>query len=212
MFFLEFHFDLSSRYESGVFAEPFSIVGVASLYHNPELRAIFEGIGVWKSQKGLRDVLGSRAAGFALSWYSTGYEVRKYGLIVRREGDGLPPPIASGWTRPRYEPVVRVQDESIKGNHDEPKFLQETNFKLKMYRPHRLGAAGLACLLFTFFVIIIYYNRDNKNTSFEHFMDSQGFGVRFLFTSVGVIIRYYWGSIFQGNRAFLSPKYTIPFK
>ena len=30
-------------------------------------------------------------------------------------------------------------------------------------------------------------------------MDSQGFGVRFLFTSIGVFIKYYWGTIFRSN-------------
>jgi hypothetical protein len=58
---------------------------------------------------------------------------------------------------------------------------------------------GLICLLLVLLIVIVYYKLTDYDSGFEHFMDSQGFGVRFLFTSIGVIIKLYWNKIFGGN-------------
>jgi hypothetical protein len=65
--------------------------------------------------------------------------------------------------------------------------------------PHRKGAIGLIFFLLGLLVVIIYYKLEyDPNSQFEQFMDSQGFGVRFLFTAIGVLIKLYWSSIFKG--------------
>lgn len=44
---------------------------------------------------------------------------------------------------------------------------------------------------------VLYYKLKDEDTALERFMDSQSFGVRFLFTAVDVIIKYYWESFFK---------------
>jgi hypothetical protein len=63
---------------------------------------------------------------------------------------------------------------------------------------------GLIVVLVGLAVLSVYYKLEyNPNSGFERFMDSEGFGVRFLFTLVGVIISRYWTGIFQGELAAL---------
>ena len=47
--------------------------------------------------------------------------------------------------------------------------------------------------------VILYYNNTGGDTPFERFMDNQGFGVRFLFTTVGIGITFFWGSFFTSE-------------
>ncbi|KAH8799705.1 hypothetical protein F5884DRAFT_810952 [Xylogone sp. PMI_703] len=56
---------------------------------------------------------------------------------------------------------------------------------------------GLMLLLSGLIVVIIYYKMVYADTGLERFMDSQGFGVRFLFTAIGVIIKQYWSKVFE---------------
>jgi hypothetical protein len=47
--------------------------------------------------------------------------------------------------------------------------------------------------------LIIYYNRTGGDTGFERFMDSQAFGVSFLLTAIGVILKMYWSLLDDGK-------------
>ncbi|KAI0384120.1 hypothetical protein F5Y04DRAFT_249022, partial [Hypomontagnella monticulosa] len=64
------------------------------------------------------------------------------------------------------------------------------------------------CLVLVFLcgtlALIVYYESGMWNNSFEDFMDSQSFGVRFLFASIGVIISIFWERFARGV-AILSP-------
>jgi len=48
--------------------------------------------------------------------------------------------------------------------------------------------------------LITYYYWTSGTTGFESFMDSQGFGIRFMMTFVGVVIKTIWGNIDQNLR------------
>jgi hypothetical protein len=43
--------------------------------------------------------------------------------------------------------------------------------------------------------LITYYHWTSGNTGFEKFMDSQGFGVRFMMTVLGVVVKLFWSNI-----------------
>ncbi|KAF1997785.1 hypothetical protein P154DRAFT_565134 [Amniculicola lignicola CBS 123094] len=45
--------------------------------------------------------------------------------------------------------------------------------------------------------LIITYRYTGGDNGFERFMDSQGFGVRFLFAFIGVAISHFWSGVFQ---------------
>jgi hypothetical protein len=61
---------------------------------------------------------------------------------------------------------------------------------------------GKISLLFTVcgvLVLILYYSQTGGDTAFERFLDSDSFGVRFLFTSFGSIISFFWSSFFNSK-------------
>ncbi|KAK4212793.1 hypothetical protein QBC37DRAFT_317663 [Rhypophila decipiens] len=52
-------------------------------------------------------------------------------------------------------------------------------------------------LLVGLLILILYYEMMLEDSSFERFMDSQSFGVRLLFTSLGTIISLFWDYYFS---------------
>ncbi len=54
-------------------------------------------------------------------------------------------------------------------------------------------------LLCGLLAVILYYNNTGGDTPFEDFMDRQSFGVRFLFTALGVLISFFWSALFTGE-------------
>lgn len=51
-------------------------------------------------------------------------------------------------------------------------------------------------LLLALMALLIYYHLARKNTAFELFMDSQTFGVKFLFAALGSLFAIFWSSFF----------------
>jgi hypothetical protein len=59
-------------------------------------------------------------------------------------------------------------------------------------------------------ILIIYYHLVGTPSGFESFMDSQSMGVRFLMTTIGVLIKTYWTSLERG-RVFPFPTFlSVP--
>lgn len=48
-------------------------------------------------------------------------------------------------------------------------------------------------------VLLIYYHMLHEDNAFELFMDSQAFGVKFLFAAMGTCITFFWASFFQSE-------------
>ncbi|KAI0418768.1 hypothetical protein F5X98DRAFT_109463 [Xylaria grammica] len=60
-----------------------------------------------------------------------------------------------------------------------------------------LGISGRLCMLFMLsgvLILVLYYAQTGGDTAFERFIDSDTFGVRVLFSSLGVIISLFWSS------------------
>lgn len=79
------------------------------------------------------------------------------------------------------------------------------NWDRKLAPSHRVSAACLFVLLLVLAALILAYHYKSGENGFEQFMDSQGFGARFLFTLVGVIISFYWRLIFEGICSITTP-------
>lgn len=47
--------------------------------------------------------------------------------------------------------------------------------------------------------LLVYYHLLQEDNPFELFMDSQAFGVKFLFAAVGTCITFFWTSFFQSK-------------
>jgi hypothetical protein len=65
-----------------------------------------------------------------------------------------------------------------------------------------LQVAGFGVFLAALGAVNLYYRFAGGDTTFECFMDSQGFGVRFLFTTFGVINSLFWGYTRNGMCSF----------
>lgn len=57
--------------------------------------------------------------------------------------------------------------------------------------------AALICLVASVMAIVGYYQKSAGSSGFERFMDSRGFGVRFLFTALGVLLGGFMESFFE---------------
>jgi len=82
---------------------------------------------------------------------------------------------------------------------DDTRQLDRQNRKesvLLTLRPYSLGLFWLS--LVGLLVLIQYYYNISTVTGFERFMDSQGFGVRLMMTTIGVLIKLYWTQLDGG--------------
>jgi hypothetical protein len=168
------------RYMSGVFAEPTSIAGLATLLSNPKVSGDFQYPLHGGSEK----------------QFYTSLTKKQYHIDHYTDQDGS--------TMYGFAPIAQAAYSEGFLAHDGIPLSQHTKQpapkqQLKFSHPHRKGAIGLFFVLSCLSALIIYYKLSFTNSGFESFMDSQGFGVRFLFTSVGVIIKLYWSSIFRGR-------------
>jgi len=170
---------LMHPYSTGVFAEPFSIAGLATLFHNQE---IFDDIRQVRghSKKQLRMHLAKGK--YKLAFYTDHDGSMKYGIVPQHVSTGSP------ITTPKIE--LTYAQEAIA-----PAIQKNLQFN----RPHLTGAIGFICFLLGLLAVILYYKLRNNGDGFERFMDSQVFGVKFLFTLIGVLIKLYWSSIFKGT-------------
>lgn len=169
------------RYSTGVFAEPFSIAGLATLFHNQEIFDDFRQVR-GHSKKQLRKHLAKGR--YKLAFYTDHDGSMKYGIVPRHVS-----------TVSTVSPITTLKIESTYAQEAVAPAIQKN---LQFNRPHLTGAIGFICFLLGLLAVILYYKLRNNGDGFERFMDSQGFGVKFLFTLIGVLIKLYWGSIFKG--------------
>lgn len=66
------------------------------------------------------------------------------------------------------------------------------------------GRCLLIFILYCILIILVYYETTSADTGFERFMDSQGFGVNFFFTALGVIVGACMEMVFR-SVATISP-------
>jgi hypothetical protein len=171
------------RYTTGVFAEPNSIAGLASLFHHPDVVQDFRNAAVTLSGTGEKTYKPLLQEQYRLDYYTLPNGSARYGFIPSAPRLGF--------------------NHHAERNH----FLRHDNSAvqpLPTSYPHRNSSIGLLAVLLALLAVIVYYKVKNFDDSgFEKFMDSEGFGVRFLFTLVGVIIARYWAIIFRGTSSCL---------
>jgi hypothetical protein len=158
-----------------VSSDPRSIAGVASLFFDPSVQQDFKEHGVAASQSTLKAALSGSA--YRLSFLTRYDGVNLTALIKTRAREISP-----------VQSLYKHDYSSLGWN----RIVQQA----PRYR-------GLASILFLLLVgleaLIITYYFTGGETGFENFMSGQGFGVRFLFTSIGIIISSYWDRVFQSK-------------
>lgn len=185
-------FNFLWRWKSGVYTNPWSICGMAGLTQNRDVRALFvQGMKSRAPQRNGPDgTLKSKIADrrFKLDWFHNGGGKMEYGVML--------------WDRhsevaPLYHDSHAAQEEESPAPH--AKGANRLPFMLGLF-----GSLLFLSVLLGLLALIVYYNSTGDDTAFERFMDSQSFGTKFLFTSIGTVVTLFWSS-FVGSESNESP-------
>ena len=188
-----------ARKKSGVSSNPRSISGVAALIHDKQLEEDLRRLNPYVTDKRplVAALQGQRyKIGF---WYEPN-EGKCYGLmscesISELEKRHIRKP------NKNTKPLIAINPVEEKFYHRSLRMI----FKNLLIHPISIVFYGL--LIIGLEVIVIYYNQTVGDTPFERFMDSQGFGITFLFTAVGIVLEKYWNLLDSGEYA---PSFFIP--
>jgi hypothetical protein len=166
---------------SGVFANPHSIAAVATLFHNPEILQIFLSYQPVTKEEYFKSILKQHR--YQLGYYNNRDGTIPYGFLVTPGHlDDDPSPNTYNTSHKYITPNL---NDSVSSPTTD-RYGSESIFAQK------LQCIAFAAFLLGLMIVIIYYKLTDYNTPFERFMDSQGFGVRFIFTLIGVIVKKFW--------------------
>ncbi|KAI1294489.1 hypothetical protein F5Y03DRAFT_314772 [Xylaria venustula] len=166
-----------ARWRLGVYSNPWSMCTLASLSAHPDVRRLVLDAA---HSKQARTQLKNQD--FKLDYFRGAKGQLEYGIVAldRFRGTGL---------SSIYEKVPLTgnnEDNDVSGRRHGPPFFM-------------LGIIGRLCSLFLLsgvLVLVLYYANTGGDTAFENFIDSDSFGVQFLFTGLGVLISLFWFSFF----------------
>ncbi|KAJ3555362.1 hypothetical protein NPX13_g10369 [Xylaria arbuscula] len=180
------------RWRLGVYSNPWSMSTLASLSVNPEVRRMILDVATGSDTKRARSDL--RHQDFKLDYFHGVKEQMEYGIVAldRFRGTGL-----SMYQNEKSPLTSGIKDEGFLGRRNSSPFFM-------------LGIVGRVCL-FLFMsgvlVLVLYYARTGGDTPFEQFIDSDSFGVQFLFTGLGVVITLLWSGFFGAVSVMNSYQY-----
>jgi hypothetical protein len=176
---------LLARWRLGVKTNPWSICAMATLSVNSEVREIARSTAVVKGTdtNHNKDCSAKQKIFMLEQFRSSGGSV-EYGIVVLDDAQ-----------------CQKGVNEFAPGSYPHYGIDHHSSPKRKHHVPFfMLSIFGRACLLSILcgvLVLILYYSRTGGDTGFENFIDSDSFGVRFLFTAFGVIISSAWSSLFD---------------
>ena len=183
------------RRKSGLYANPYSIAGIASLFQDDSLIEKVRQLHPYPSKPAaLKSFL--QASHYRIGTYQSLDGGTTYGLTVCPNDSEVRRTDHTACSRDgkKYTAVtVTAVDEHSISVRPKPR---RTSITLLTHPISLiifcLTAVGLE-------ILIIYYYHTGGNTAFERFMDSDGFGVGFLFTAVGVVLKMYWTLLDDGK-------------
>ena len=189
-----------SRRNSGVYANPSSIAGIATLFQNQTLIDEFRQLDPdgFDSRRLEAQLQGNR---YRLGHFQHRDGSIDYGIMRCTEetfySDDTDPnsqhsrAIAPDKNR-KYTTVSVTPVEAEPTQPRKPK---------PDYFLHSATVVAFAVFVSGLLTLVVYYNQTGGDTAFERFMDSQTFGVTFMFTAVGVMLKMYWGVVDDDLRA-----------
>ena len=168
---------------TGVYANPHSLAAVATLFHHTRLLDMIQNIPSSTREKALISFLNAHS--YEMGYYQHN-QGTAYGIIVDSKDQGE----STGYTYINLNDGLPSTTSSA-GNQAR-----------KMKRAAQVLFFSLALVVLAA-VILWYRFSASENVVFD-FMNSQSFGVRFLFTAFGVLIRLFWdyarsGMFFRGR-------------
>lgn len=180
------------RKRSGVYANPLSIAALATLFQNQQVIEDFRRLNPYYTDtKMIRAAL--RENRYRIGPYVDHEGAKCYGLTKCHDDHALMDPNYQTSFR-KGQKYSSVSVTSVE-DHQRPK----KRISLASLFIHPAAIITFAIFVAGLEVLIIYYNRTGGDTGFERWMDSQSFGVGFLFTAVGVILKMYWSILDEGK-------------
>ena len=185
-----------ARKKSGVYSNPFSIASVAALFQNKEVVEEFRRIDTHITDKAtLLGILESEA--YKIGDYKTGEGGSSYGFLIWKYSTDS---IAND-RRTRNRDGNKYTSIMAKEADDSSPSRSKLRTTSKGFLTHRASVMVYGVLIAGLLALVVSYNQTGGDTPFERFMDSQSFGVTFLFTAVGVGIEMYWALLDNGKQA-----------
>ncbi|KAH8674214.1 hypothetical protein BX600DRAFT_509400 [Xylariales sp. PMI_506] len=183
-----------ARWKTGVSTNPWSIAGIAGLARNKSMRNLLMAADAGHSPGGLlQDSLAGRK--FRLDWFRNEEGVMEYGIVL-----------CDRWWVDHQSTtnlIDVVGGAKHRGSFSTSK-KNDSPFWMLGYTSRIFFLLGLSGIL----AMILYYENTGADTSFERFMDGQSFGVKFVFTGIGVLITFFWSAFFN-SIASMSPYLLI---
>ncbi|KAF2971841.1 hypothetical protein GQX73_g1757 [Xylaria multiplex] len=174
------------KWHLGVYTNPRSICALASLSLNKEVQQLVAG-----TEAPLRDqhhdLIGRKI--FVLRHFQLAAGKTEYGIVALDEPNEVQSRHAHGSDN-RVIPLANRPSASASSKRQ------------PSAKPFTLGYIRRLSLLFIIsgvLVLVLYYSQNSSDTAFERFIDSDSFGLRFLFTSFGVVISFLWSSFFDSK-------------
>ncbi|KAL2059971.1 hypothetical protein VTL71DRAFT_10126 [Oculimacula yallundae] len=169
--FLIFVVIFARRRSTGVYANPHSLAAVATLFHHPHLTYVLRKIPSATLEKHLAAFL--EAHKYELGYYQN-EQGTAYGVLANPEYQTQP----EGYTH------IDLNEGG------DPVIASAGNNTRKMKRAAQVMFFMLAIAALT--AVVSWYRFSSSDNVVFRFMESQSFGVRFVFTSFGVLIRLFW--------------------
>lgn len=167
---------------TGVSADPRCIAGLATVFSDPDVQREFNQVYSPADQKRLDETL----------------QGRTYRLETLTHGDGYTNTVAITGAVSGLSYVPPASEEKQEYYTVSAKALDQ---QLSMRYAHRVAAVAFAALVAGLLALIVTYRFTGGDTGFERFMSGQGFGVKFLFTLVAMIIAWFWAKLFRGKES-----------
>ncbi|KAI0436109.1 hypothetical protein F4803DRAFT_543346 [Xylaria telfairii] len=177
------------RWRLGVYTNPWSMCALASLSTNLDVQRLVIAAVTGPNIKQARSQL--KHQDFKLDYFRGTKGQAEYGLVTHDRFNNIRPPSAYEGEEPSL--TTRLRDNEI------PRSNRGGPFMLGI-----LGRLSLLFMLIGVLTLVLYYALTGGDTAFERFIDSDSFGVQFLFTSLGVIICLFWSALY-GAVAIMTP-------
>jgi hypothetical protein len=197
------------NWETGLHANPWSVAGITSLTRSRDVR-----IRTAKRETIRKDMAEKR---YQLGWFRNENGDDEYGIVLHDEAGRF---LASGSDSPHLD-LLQSDDSDDdfvydadgsgrrrRGDEDEQGRKRHVVPFIALSYAWRIA---FMLLLGCLFILVLYYHvtRDAVN-DFTLFMKSQSFGVRFLFSGIGVAITFAWIAFFVSKLSPSSPHLGFP--
>ena len=180
------------RRRSGVYANPLSIAGLSTLFQNQHAVESFRRLNPYCTSSMMirANLQGYR---YRIDSYLDDDGANSYGLVIsHRQPDVVQTDFPTSFHKGKKYVKVAVNAVEEDGR-------PERQRTISSFFVHPAAIVAFALFVAGLEILVIYYQKTGGDTGFERFMDSQSFGVSFLFTAVGVLVKMYWCLLDDGK-------------